>query len=105
MDKYFTFKFYTEFVIPITIGVIIFVIWLIATIISSVKWNRKISLLEKKGYERYLYDVASVGNGEFYAWRKNNHRITEREMKCIDYKELKHIIANAEKDGESSDTD
>ena len=103
MDKYFTFKFYTEFVIPIVIVGILFTIWLILTVVNSMKWNRKIALLKKYGYERYLHGVASVGNGAFYAWRKHNHSVTEREINHMTCKELKTAILNADMDEENKD--
>lgn len=87
MELYYTFKTVTEFIIPTVIGVIIFVGFMILaapTIKEKIKKekenNKKIQLLKDNGFERYLWSVSGVGDGEFYAWRKGDKHIQEREF-------------------------
>ena len=69
-------------------------IYIIYIYIKSIKWNKKIKLLQKEKYERYLIRVASVGNGAWYGWKNKeyNHRISEDELDKINYSSLKGKI-------------
>ena len=78
---------------PVVLFLIIFAITLIIISIKSFKYNRKIKYLQSIGFERYLINVASVGNKAWYGWRhddKNEYlHISEDDLAKINYKELK----------------
>lgn len=41
-------------------------------IYENLKWTAKINYLSSIGFERYLHDVASVGNRAWYGWRRKS---------------------------------
>ena len=93
METYFTFKLFTE-LIPIVALILLVIILFIINYIKSREWNHKINYLQSLGFERYLIDVASVGNKAWYGWGCKNGtmagmRISEEELDRIDYKKLK----------------
>ncbi len=83
-------------IIPIVIIVLIFSLCFIVEIINCIKWNRKVKLLKKLGYERYLAGVASVGNGAWYGWKndKAGKRFLESDIIRWTYKQLKEILGD-----------
>ncbi len=92
-ETWFTLKV-LGIIIPIVIAVLIFVICFIVEIINRIKWNRKIKLLKKLGYERYLDGVASVGKGAWYGWKndKAGKRFLERDIINWTYKQLREAL-------------
>lgn len=93
MKAYFTFKLFMELA-PIIWFVLLMIVIFISSYIKSWKWDRKIEYLESLGFERYLIDVASVGDKAWYGWECEKGimagmRISEEELERIDYKKLK----------------
>ena len=71
MDEYFKIKTFFEFKLPlIAIGAVIvaFIILLIRAFIADYMYSKKVKILIDAGYERYLLDVASCGNGETWGY-------------------------------------
>lgn len=91
-EKYFALRVFEAYAgIAIIAAIIIIVV--VKTAIDSFRWNRKTSLLERNGYERYLHGVPSVGDGAFYGWKKEGcNRILESEMERMSFKELKRRV-------------
>ena len=79
-------------VVVLIFGVVCFGPFIIRNIRRSIEEKKKLKLLSDAGFERYLYDVASVGNGEFYAWRKNGKFIRERNLREYSISELEEWI-------------
>lgn len=87
-------KILFDYIIPLSLfGIIflLFIIFLIHTFIQSIIWDKKIKLLQKNEYKRYLIDVPSYGNGAWYGWQKDNYKykISEKELEKISYSTLK----------------
>lgn len=91
-NVYFGWKLFIE-LLPIVSWIILFAVVLIVTIVRSIIKNRKINYLKYLGFERYLIDVASVGNKAWYGWRRDDKNeylhISEKDLAKINYKELK----------------
>lgn len=89
---YFGWKLFIE-VLPVIIWVILFAIGLIVIIVRGTIESRKINYLKYLGFERYLINVASVGNKAWYGWRRDDKNeylhISEKDLAKISYKELK----------------
>ena len=93
MEAYFNFKLFMEFA-PIIWFVLLTIVLFIINGIKSWKWDRKIKYLQSLGFERYLIDVASIGDKAWYGWECKKgtmvgKRISEEELERIDYKKLK----------------
>jgi len=93
MEAYFNFKLFLELA-PIVIFILLAILIFFASLIKQCEWDRKIKYLESLGFERYLKDVASVGNKAWYGWEckrgiMEGMRISEEELERIDYKKLK----------------
>lgn len=93
MEAYFKFKLVWELA-PIVIFIVISIISFVIYCFEEWNWQRKIRYLQGLGFERYLKDVASVGNKCWYGWKCEKGvmagmRISEEELERIDYKELK----------------
>lgn len=93
VEKYFTLKLIGEAAI-IGLFVLAIVILLVSAVVQDIRWNRKIKLLEKNGFVKYLRGVPSVGNGAFYGWKRESDgkQIHDIFIKCRSYKELKKWI-------------
>ena len=96
-------KIISEFVIPLVIAVVALALLLaclsplvVRKIKASREERKKLRMLFDCGFERYMYDVASVGNGEFYAWRKNGKFIRERDLWKYSVPELREWIKGVE---------
>lgn len=91
MDTYFKFKMITEYIIPIALVVVIFLIIVIASVISSIKETRIKKFFLTHGYKRELFDVASFGNGRFYGWARESDgvRVDDRNIKGWSLKQIK----------------
>ena len=92
-EKYFTLKLIGEAVI-IGFFVFVIIILLVSAAVQDIRWNRKIKLLEKNGFVKYLRGVPSVGDGAFYGWKRESdgRLIHDISIKCQTYKELKKWI-------------
>lgn len=93
MKAYYTFKLIMELV-PIVVFILLAVFLFITSLIKQFEWDRKIKYLQSRGFERYLKNVASMGGKAWYGWRYDDGtmfsmRISEEELKKIDYKKLK----------------
>lgn len=93
VEKYFTLKLIGEAVI-IGFFVLVIIILLVSAAVQDIRWNRKIKLLEKNGFVKYLRGVPSVGDGDFYGWKRSSDRkiISDVEIKYHSYSELKKWI-------------
>ena len=93
MEAYFNFKLFLELA-PIVIFILLAILIFFASLIKQCEWDRKIKYLQSLGFERYLIDVASVGDRAWYGWECEKGimagmRISEEELERIDYKKLK----------------
>lgn len=93
MEAYFNFKLFLELA-PIAIFILLAILIFFASLIKQCEWDRKIKYLQSLGFERYLIDVASVGDKAWYGWECEKGimagmRISEEELDRIDYKKLK----------------
>lgn len=93
IEKYFTLKLIGEAAI-IGFFVLVIIILLVSAAVQDIRWNRKIKLLEKNGFVKYLRGVPSVGNGAFYGWKRESDgkQIHDTYIKSRSYKELKKWI-------------
>ena len=93
VEKYFTLKLIGKAVI-IGFFVLVVVILLVSAAVQDIRWNRKIKLLEKNGFVKYLRGVPSVGDGAFYGWKRESdgRQIHDIFIKSRTYKELKKWI-------------
>ena len=93
VEKYFTLKLIGEAAI-IGLFVLVIVILLVSAAVQDIRWNRKIKLLEKNGFVKYLRGVPSVGDGAFYGWKRKSDgkQIYDTYIKSQTYKELKKWI-------------
>ena len=91
MDTYFKFKMYTEYIIPIVLLVILFVVVIICIAIGSVKEKMINKFFLSHGYERRLLDVSSVGAKAFYGWvRESDYKVADdRDIKSLSLKQIK----------------
>lgn len=93
VEKYFALK-----LIDVYVGVGYFVILTIGVIgvaiVKSIRLNRKIKLLEKNGFKKYLRGVPSVGDGAFYGWKRESdgQMIIDYDIEWRSYKALKKWI-------------
>lgn len=90
VELWATLKVWIEYIIPISIFILIILLVFLYILIKSFKWNRKVKYLQKHGYVRYLVGVPSFGNGAFYGWENAelDKRIDEREMEHLSYKQF-----------------
>jgi len=93
VEKYFTLKLIGE-VALIGFFVLVIIILLVSATIQNICWNRKIKLLEKNGFVKYLRGVSSIGDGAFYGWKRESdgRRINDIVIKSLQYKRLKKWI-------------
>ena len=93
MEAYFNFKLFLELA-PIVVFILLAILIFFASLIKQCEWDRKIKYLQSLGFERYLKDVASVGDKAWYGWECEKGimagmRISEEELERINYKKLK----------------
>ena len=83
-------KVWSEFIIPAIICAAVLLIGGAAIFTNIFARRRKAKWLRENGFERYLSDVPSVGNGAFYAWgnSKTGKRIDERDLEHMKFSEL-----------------
>lgn len=92
METYFKIKTFLEFAVPIIlliIWILIMLIFMIWAVISSYKETKIKKYMFSNGYERYLRDVASFGNKDWWAYRKDNISIDEEELYKMSYGQVK----------------
>ena len=60
-------------------------------IYEELKWSAKINYLSAIGFERYLHNVASVGNRAWYGWKRKttNEYILESSIKHMSLRQIK----------------
>lgn len=93
VEKYFAIKLIGEFIVSgllIIAGITVIAV----SVIRVNRQNRKIKLLEKNGFEKYLRGVPAMGNGAFYGWKRSSDRkiISDVEIEYHSYSELKKWI-------------
>lgn len=90
VELWATFKIWIEYIIPISIFVLMILIAFLYVLIKSFKWSRKEKYLKRHGYVRYLKSVSSFGSGTFYGWKNDDvdKRIDEREIEHLSYKQF-----------------
>ena len=93
VEKYFTLKLIGEVAI-IGFFVLVIIILLVSATIQNICWNRKIKLLEKNGFVKYLRGVPCIGDGAFYGWKRESdgRQINDIVIKSLQYKRLKKWI-------------
>lgn len=93
VEKYFTLKLLGE---AANIGFYVMVLLIVLSIgvVQSIKWKRKVKLLKKNGFERYLHSARSVDGGPLYEWRRKIDGMTllESQIESYSYKTLKKIV-------------
>lgn len=93
VEKYFTLKLIGE---ALTIGFFVtaFSILLSMGVVQNIKWKRKVKLLKKNGFERYLYSASTVYFSATYEWKRklDGMAFLENEKERYSYKMLKEIV-------------
>lgn len=92
VEKYLKFKMFTEIYLPaIIFGVIVLFIFIM--VLMAIVEGHKIDKIKKymidNGYEYYLRDVASFGDKVWWAYRKDNVRIDEKDLYKMSLREIK----------------
>lgn len=84
-------QIWSEYIIPIAILVITVLIYIVACMVTSFKWGRKIKWLEAHGFERYLRSVSSVGGSNSYGWKEKEggRNIAEYELRGLTFREFR----------------
>lgn len=85
MDIYFKIKLITEYVVPILIPIIGVLIY----IFIGHKEKKIRKYMEKKGYEYYLRDIASVGGETWWAYKKDDISVDEDQLLLMSYRNIK----------------
>ena len=80
-----------DYIIPVILTIILFSLLFISILIEKIRQKRIISFFSKHGYERKLFDVASVGDKSFYGWVRevDNKRVDDRDIKGLKFKTIK----------------
>jgi hypothetical protein len=91
MKAYFVFKLYMEYVIPIILLALLFVIAAIYIVVGEIKVRRIHRFFKSHGYKRKLLGVSSVGAKTFYGWvRDYDYKIADdRDIKGWSLKQIK----------------
>ena len=93
IEKYFTLKLLGE---AANIGFYVMVLLIVLSIgvVQSIKWKRKVKLLKKNGFERYLHSARSVDGGPLYEWRRelDGMKLLEGQIERYSYKTLKELV-------------
>lgn len=91
MDAYFKIKMYAEYIIPIALLIITFVITAILIAIGTIKEKMINKFFLSHGYERRLLDVSSVGAKAFYGWvRTSDYKVADdRNIKNLSLRQIK----------------
>lgn len=91
VDIYIIFKLIKE-LLPAIVLFAVGLITFICIITQALKMERKTKYLSSIGFNRYLINVASVGNRAWYGWQRDelDERISETELERLTLKELKN---------------
>lgn len=103
LEKYFTFKMWSDFIIPIIAFVVVFLWVVIAIIISSVKELRKEKFLNKSGFEKRLHSPRSGYGPARYKYKYKNIEISENKVLHMKYKELVDYVTKKVREVENID--
>ena len=90
-DFYIKFKLWMDYIIPIILIALIFIISFLAISVQYIKQKRVEKFFLKHGYKRKLFDVASVGDKSFYGWVRetDNKRVDDRDLRGLKFKTIK----------------
>lgn len=88
IEKYFIFKMWSEFIVPVIAFVVVFLWVLIAIIISSVKEYRKEKFLTGHGFEKRLHSPRSGYGPARYKYVYKSIELSENKVLHMKYKEL-----------------
>ena len=90
-DFYIKFKLLMEYIIPVILIILVFILAFLALSIQYIKERRIENFFLNHGYKRKLFDVSSVGNGAFYGWVRedDNKRVDDRDLKGLKFKTIK----------------
>ena len=90
-DFYIKFKLWMDYIIPIILIALIFIISFLAISVQYNKQKRVEKFFLKHGYKRKLFDVASVGDKSFYGWVRetDNKRVDDRDLRGLKFKTIK----------------
>lgn len=88
---YLKLKLYMEYIIPISIIIILFITTLTLELVRKMKQKRIEKFFTKYGYERKLFDVSSFGGRCFYGWvrERDNKRVDDRDLSGLKFKTIK----------------
>lgn len=93
VEKYFTLKLIGEAAI---IGFFVTALLMLLSlgVIQNIKWKRKVKLLKKNGFERYLRSAPSIYFSAIYEWKRklDGMAFLESEIEGYSYKMLKEIV-------------
>lgn len=82
IEKFFTLKVWTEYVIPSVLTVLVAVGVLAVLVyyrVSSIRWRRKERWLKNNGYIRYLVRAGDDYQGAIYEWQSRDKSKSIRE--------------------------
>lgn len=88
-DFYIKFKLWMDYIIPIILIALIFIISFLAISVQYIKQKRVEKFFLKHGYKRKLFDVASVGDKSFYGWEREDKRVDDRYLRGLKFKTIK----------------
>ena len=90
-DFYIKLKLWMDYIIPIILIALIFIISFLAISVQYIKQKRVEMFFLKHGYKRKLFDVASVGDKSFYGWVRetDNKRVDDRDLRGLKFKTIK----------------
>jgi hypothetical protein len=91
MKAYFVFKLYMEYVIPIILLALLFVIAATHIVVGKIKERRIHRFFISHGYKRKLLGVSSFDAKSFYGWiRDYDYKIVDdRDIKGWSLKQIK----------------
>ena len=73
------------------ISTLLILLFIGMVVYDSLKWSAKIHYLSSIGFERYLHNVASIGNRAWYGWKRKTtgEYILESNIKHISLRQIK----------------
>lgn len=103
IEKYFTLKMWSEFIVPVIAFAVVFLWVIIVIIISSVKESRKEKFLKKSGFEKRLHSPRSGYGPARYKYIYKNIEIYENKVLHTKYNELVKYVNKKVQEAENID--